>query len=59
MLWMPRKPRKPPADVREQQDPEHIERDFLKDLERASTNDARKRLDLPSAPDRGSSKTSE
>lgn len=39
------KPRKPPADVRELQDPEYDEGDFDRDLERAT-----KRLDEPESP---------
>jgi hypothetical protein len=52
-------PTPPPEDVRELQDPEHTEDDFLRDLEKASTNRAGERLaeDGPSRPDRGSSRT--
>jgi hypothetical protein len=52
-------PTPPPEDVRELQDPDHTEDDFLRDLEKASTNRASERLaeDDPSRPDRGSSRT--
>ncbi len=53
-------PRQPPADVVERQDPAHTEADFLRDLEKASTNRAKERLAEagdPSRPDRGSSGT--
>ena len=52
-------PTPPPEDVRELQDPDHTEGDFLRDLEKASTNRSRERLeaDDPSRPDRGSSGT--
>jgi hypothetical protein len=42
------KPRKPPADVREKQDPGYSEDDFQKALERAT-----RRLDGPAEPERG------
>ncbi len=41
-------PRKPPEDIREKQDPEHSEGDFFRDLAKASTDQARKKLGLPS-----------
>jgi hypothetical protein len=40
-------------------DPDHTDEDFLRDLDKATSDEARKRLGLPSAPDRGSAKTSE
>ena len=52
-------PTPPPEDVRELQDPEYTEDDFLRDLENATTNQARERLkrDDPSRPGRESSET--
>jgi hypothetical protein len=52
-------PTPPEKDVRELQDPEQTEADFLRDLDRASTNRADELLerDDPSPPDRGSPKT--
>ena len=32
-------------------DPDHTDEDFLRDLEKATSDEARKRLGLPSAPD--------
>jgi hypothetical protein len=46
-------PTPPPEDVRELQDPEHTEADFLADLDKASTDRAREKLereDDPSEP---------
>lgn len=43
------KPRKPPADVRELQDPEYDEDDFAQDLEKAT-----RRKDEPESPAPGS-----
>lgn len=54
-----REPSPPPDDVRELQDPEHSETDFLRDLDRASTDRASERLERPSEPDRGSPRTSD
>lgn len=52
-------PRPVGQDVRELQDPAHTEADFLRDLEKATTNRASERLEEggPSRPDRGSSGT--
>ncbi len=52
-------PTPPGEDVVEKIDPDHTDEDFLSDLEKATSDEARKRLGLPSAPERGSSKTSE
>jgi hypothetical protein len=52
------KPTPPPADVREIQDPEHTESDFLRDLDRASSNRSKELLDDPARPDPRSRKTS-
>jgi hypothetical protein len=49
----------PGEDVLRKMDDAHTEDDFLADLDKAITDDARHRLGLPSAPDRGSTKTSE
>jgi hypothetical protein len=43
------KPKPPPKDVREQQDPAHTDADFLRDLAKATSNKARKKLGLPSS----------
>ena len=53
-------PRPPSREVVEGQDPTHTEADFLRDLEKATTNRAKERLARagdPSRPDRGSSGT--
>jgi hypothetical protein len=50
-------PTPPGEDVAALVDPEHTDDDFLRDLEKASSDDARRKLGLPSAPDRGSTKT--
>jgi hypothetical protein len=42
------KPTPPSEDVVEKIDREHDDDDFLRDLEKATTNKARKKLDLPS-----------
>jgi len=47
----------PAPDVAEKQDPEHTEAEFLRDLERVSTDHATERLADPSEHRRGSSKT--
>ena len=47
----------PSEDVREKQNPDQTEADFLRDLDRASTDDAKKRLADPSERRRGSSRT--
>jgi hypothetical protein len=41
-------PRPPAEDVVEKIDPKHSDDDFLQDLEKATTNKARKKLGLPS-----------
>lgn len=53
------RPRPVAQGVRELQDPAHTEADFLRDLEKATTNRASERLEEgdPSRPDRGSSGT--
>jgi hypothetical protein len=51
------KPTAPKKDVIRKQDTGHTQDDFLRDLSLGSTNEAKKLLDDPSAPDRGSSKT--
>jgi hypothetical protein len=38
-------PTSPEQDVRELQDPEQTEADFLRDLERAATNEAQEKLE--------------
>lgn len=50
-------PTPPERDVRELQDPEQTVDDFLRDLERATTNRSAEKLDRASRPDRASSKT--
>jgi hypothetical protein len=52
-------PTPPAEDVVEKLDPDHSDEDFLKDLEKATSDEARKRLGLPSGPARGSAKKSE
>jgi len=42
------KPTPPSEDVVEKIDPKHSDDDFLADLQKATTNKARKKLDLPS-----------
>jgi hypothetical protein len=42
-----RTPTAPQKDVVEKQDPGHTETDFLRDLEKATSNRARKKLGLP------------
>ena len=42
------KPTPPSEEVVEKIDRKHSDADFLRDLEKATTNNARKRLDLPS-----------
>lgn len=44
-------PTPPEPDVVEKQDPEHTEADFLRDLERASTNRAAEKLERASERD--------
>lgn len=41
-------PTAPEQDVAEKMDPKHSEADFLRDLEKATSNKARKKLGLPS-----------
>lgn len=53
------KPTPPGEDVVAKLDPNHSDEDFLRDLEKATSDEARKRLDLPSGRGRGSSRTSE
>jgi hypothetical protein len=53
------KPTPPGEDVVEKIDPGHTDEDFLDDLEKATSDEARKKLGLPSVPERGSSRTSE
>jgi hypothetical protein len=48
------RPKPPPKKVRERQDPDHTEDEFLRDLDRAS-----RRLVPPSERDRESSKKAE
>ena len=50
-------PTPPGEDVVEKIDPEHTDDDWLDDLKKASSNDARRKLGLPAVPDRGSTKT--
>jgi hypothetical protein len=52
-------PSPPGEDVVEKLDPDHSDEDFLSDLEKASSDQARKKLGLPSERDRGSTRTSE
>jgi hypothetical protein len=40
-------PTPPEQDVRDLQDPEQTERDFLRDLDRAATNRAQEKLEHP------------
>ena len=47
-------PKKPKGKTRKQQDPSHTEADFLRDLEKASTNRAKQLLDRSSVRDRES-----
>lgn len=42
------KPTPPGEDVVEKIDPEHSDEDFLRDLRKATTDEARKKLGLPS-----------
>ena len=43
------KPTPPEKDVRDKQDPAHSDDDFLRDLAKATSNKARKKLGLPSS----------
>ena len=52
-------PTPPGEDVVQKIDPEHSDDDFLRDLEKATADDARERLGLPSAPDQGSARRAE
>jgi hypothetical protein len=52
-------PTPPGEDVAEKVDPDHTDEDFFSDLEKATSDEARKKLGLPSGPDRGSDRTSE
>jgi hypothetical protein len=52
-------PTPPGEDVVEKLDPDHSDEDFFRDLEKATSDEARKKLGLPSAPDRGSGRTAE
>jgi hypothetical protein len=42
-----KRPRRPSREVAEEQDPEHTEADFFRDLDKATSNQARKKLGLP------------
>lgn len=42
-------PEPPQVDVTDQQRPDHTEAEFLRDLGKATTNRARKKLGLPSS----------
>lgn len=53
------KPRKPPADVRELQDPEYDEDDFARDLEKATKRLAEPESPAPGSPRRSSSPPSD
>lgn len=50
-------PSPPEKDVRELQDPDQSEADFLRDLDKVATDDAKERLADRSEPDRGSPRT--
>lgn len=52
-------PKKPAKEVRDKQDPEHSEQDFLHDLEKGTSNRARKALERLSERDQGSPKKAE
>jgi hypothetical protein len=54
-----KEPTPPAEDVAEKLDPDHTDEDFFHDLEKASSDEARKKLGLPSAPERGSDRTTE
>jgi hypothetical protein len=49
-------PTPPGEDVVEKLDPDHTDEDFFNDLEKAAADQARKKLGLPSVPDRGSAR---
>ena len=51
------KPTPPEQDVRELQDAEHVEADFLRDLDRAATDRSAEKLAKASRPDPASPKT--
>jgi hypothetical protein len=53
------KPTPPGEDVVEKVDRDHSDEDFLRDLAKASSDQARKKLGLPWRRGRGSSRTSE
>ncbi|GIK76650.1 MAG: hypothetical protein BroJett022_03400 [Actinomycetes bacterium] len=53
------KPTPPGEDVVAKLDPEHSDDDFLRDLEKATSDRARRKLNLPSGRGRGWSRTSE
>jgi hypothetical protein len=44
-------PTPPEEDVVEKIDPKHSDEDFFRDLEKATSDQARKKLGLPSGPD--------
>lgn len=46
-----KQPTPPTKDVADKMDPKHSDADFLRDLEKVTSNKARKKLGLPSAPD--------
>jgi hypothetical protein len=50
-------PTPPGEDVLRKMDEAHTEDEFLADLDKATTDEARHRLGLPSAPAQGSTKT--
>ena len=50
-------PTPPEEDVAAMIDPDHSDDDFLRDLEKASTNRAKERLERPSGPDPESTRT--
>ncbi len=50
------KPTPPKEDVVEKLDKEHSNEDFIRDLEKATSNEARKKLGLPSGRGRGSAR---
>lgn len=52
-------PTPPGEDVVEKIDPKHSDEEFLSDLEKATSDAARKKLGLPSAPERGSERKAE
>jgi hypothetical protein len=49
-----KRPKKPKGKTRKRQDPSHTEADFMRDLEKASTNRAKRLLGRHAARGRGS-----